>query len=131
MNIAMFSLAPSITKAPLQQHLPTGNEYYSVEFGLNGSRPLYQFKLWHSEQTPHFFLIKDSSTLATRISAGDIIPMKYYCSDPMGSTQHHETRIESVVNETAGRFKGHFRITVNIMQSDPAAAWNPASTDHL
>jgi hypothetical protein len=130
MNIPMFSLSPAATKDPRQQNPPTGHEYYSVEFGINGSHPLYQFKLWHSDQTPHFFLVKASSALATQLCAGDTIPMKYYCNDPLRSIQHHETRIESVVNETTGRFKGHFRITVNIMEADGAVGWKPTGTDN-
>ena len=130
MNIAMFTLATATAKKSLRQDLPMGHEYYSVEFGLNGSHPVYQFKLRHSDKTPHFFLIKASSALAAQLRVGDMIEMKYYSSDPMRSTQHHETRIESIVNETTGRFKGHFRITVNILETDMTVSWKPTGTDN-
>ena len=130
MSIAMFTLAPAIAKKAPYQDLPTGHEYYSVEFGLNGSHPVYQFKLRHSDKTPHFFLLKATSALAAQLSVGDIIVMKYYCNDPMRSIQHHETRIESITNETTGRFMGHFRIAVDIMDTDMVDSWKPTGTDN-
>ena len=126
----MFTLAPAIAEKNLHQDVSANYEYYSVEFGINGSHPVYQFKLWHTDRLPHFFLLKESSALATQLKVGDTILMKYYCNDPARSIEHHETRIDAIVNETSGRFAGHFRIKVTIIETDMAVPWQPTGTDN-
>lgn len=125
----MFSFAPAIAGPDDYQDAPPRLDYYSVEFGLNGSHPVYQFKLRHSEKTPHFFLIKETSPLASRLKEGDIMPMKYYRDDTTRTMAQHETRIESIVNETQGRFKGHFRINLSILGDELANVLQPTGTD--
>ncbi|MGD9247746.1 MAG: hypothetical protein PVI60_07305 [Desulfobacteraceae bacterium] len=126
----MFTLAPAISEKHHNQDLPESHEFYSVEFGIDESQPVYQFKLWHSDRLPNFFLLKESSALAAHLKAGDIILMKYYCNSPKPSIEHHETRIDAIVNETTGRFKGHFRIKVTILDTDMAIPWQPTGTDN-
>lgn len=125
----MFSFAPAITGHDDYQETPLRFDYYSVEFGLNGSHPVYQFKLRHSERTPHFFLIKKTSALASRLKEGDIMPMKYYRDDTVRTMDQYETRIESIVNETQGRFKGHFRINLSILGTELTNVLQPTGTD--
>lgn len=116
----MFSFAPAVTKYHQNKNTPLDDTYYSVEFGVNESQPVYQFKLWHSEKTPHFFLLKETSALTAQLKVGEMIPMKYYCSNPMRNIELHETRIDAIVKETQGRFKGHYRITLDIRDNDMA-----------
>lgn len=108
---------------------PSENDFYSVEFGLKESEPVYQFKLWHSDRTPHFFLIKDTSALTSQLKVGNVILMKYYCNDPMRSIEQRQTRIEAIVNETNGRFKGHYRIKIGIIGNDIAGPLQATGTD--
>lgn len=125
----MFSFAPAIVE---QCHCPepkANQDYYCVEFGLNGSQPVYQFKLRHSDQTPHFFLLKETSALTAKLKAGDILPMKYYCGETVRTIEQHPTRIESIVNETQGRYKGHYRINLNILEEDAAPVMQPTGTE--
>lgn len=125
----MFSFAPAIAGHDDYQEAPARKDYFSVEFGLNGSHPVYQFKLRHSERTPHFFLIKETSALASKLKVGDIMPMKYYRDDTARTMAQHETRIESIVNETQGRFRGHFRINLSILGKELANVLQPTGTD--
>ncbi|MGD9368028.1 MAG: hypothetical protein PVH87_20175 [Desulfobacteraceae bacterium] len=125
----MFSFAPAIAGHQDYQDALLHLDYYSVEFGLNGSHPVYQFKLRHSERTPHFFLIKDTSALASQLKEGDIVPMKYYCDDTARTMEQHNTRIESIVNETQGRYKGHYRINLSILYNKLANVLQPTGTD--
>jgi hypothetical protein len=125
----MFSFAPSLVDQHHCQDTVAHQDYYCVEFDLNGSHPVYQFKLWHSDRTPHFFLLKETSALSAQLKVGDILPMKYYCDDTMRTIEQHQTRIEAIFNETRGRFKGHFRIKLNILGDDTAQAMRPTSTD--
>lgn len=125
----MFSFAPAITGHQDYQDAPLHLDYYSVEFGVNGSHPVYQFKLRHSERTPFFFLIKKTSALASQLKEGDIVPMKYYCDDTARTMEQHDTRIESIVNETQGRYKGHYRINLDILGNKLANVLQPTGTD--
>ncbi len=125
----MFSFAPAIVDQSRCSAPQVNNDYYCVEFGLNGSHPVYQFKLRHSDKTPHFFLLKESSSLSAQLKAGDILPMKYYCGDTVRTIEQHPTRIESIVNETHGRYRGHYRINLNILCDDAGDVLRPTGTD--
>jgi hypothetical protein len=126
----MFSSAPAITKYRQNKNIPLDDAYYSVEFGLNESQPVYQFKLWHSERTPHFFLLKETSALAAQLKVGEMISMKYYCSNPLRNIERHDTRIDAIVKETKGRFKGHYRITIDIRDNDMAESLRATGTGY-
>ena len=125
----MFSFAPAIVEQSYCPEPHVAHDYYCVEFGLNESQPVYQFKLRHSDRVPHFFLLKETSALTAQLKAGDILPMKYYCSDTARTIEQHPTRIESIVNETKGRYEGHFRISLNILCDDTVSIMRPTGTD--
>ena len=125
----MFSFAPAMFDQCQGQEPQVNQDYYCVEFGLNGSHPVYQFKLRHSDQTPLFFLLKETSALSDQLKAGDIMPMKYYCEDTVRTIEQHQTRIESIVNETQGRYRGHYRINLNILDDAADAVLQPTGTD--
>lgn len=91
------------------------SEFYSVEFPLVHVQPLYQFKLWRSDQNTFFLLAKESSNLVSRLKVGRIVPMKYYSEDAMHATAVHNTQITEIVKETQGRFSGHYRIVLSII----------------
>jgi hypothetical protein len=91
------------------------SEFHSVEFPLGDVQPLYQFKLWRSENNTFFLLAKDSSDLVSRLKVGRIVPMKYYGENAMQTTEVHNTQITEIVKETQGRFSGHYRIELNIV----------------
>ena len=125
----MFSFAPAIVDS---SHCPeplVSQDYYCVEFGLNGSHPVYQFKLRHSDHTAFFFLLKETSALSAQLKAGDILPMKYYCGETVRTIEQHPTRIVSIVNETQGRYQGHYRINLNILGDDACAVLRPTGTE--
>jgi hypothetical protein len=126
----MFSSAPAATKYYRHKDIPQDDAYYSVEFGINESQPVYQFKLWHSERTPHFFLLKETSALAAQLKVGEMISMKYYCSNPIRNIEQHETRIDAIVKETKGRFQGHYRITLDILDNDMAKSLQATGTGY-
>jgi uncharacterized membrane protein affecting hemolysin expression len=41
--------------------------------------------------------------------------MKYYSEDAMHATEVHNTQIMEIVQETQGRFSGHYRIELDIV----------------
>ncbi len=105
---------PSIGKdGKAAQLLPN---FYSVEFAMDSPHPVYQFKLWHSECDDLFLLVKDNSELLPQLKVGTIMPMKYYSNDTHQPTQVRETQIRQIINETNGRFQGHYRIELEILE---------------
>ena len=112
----MLFFTPTNTDQTQTAHLPP--EFYSVEFPLEQIQPLYQFKLWRSDQNTFFLLAKESSDLVSRLKVGCIVPMKYYSEDAMHATEVHNTEIVEIVKETQGRFSGHYRIELNIVVGD-------------
>jgi hypothetical protein len=109
----MLFFTPPKTDKTQSEHLPP--EFYSVEFPLGHIQPLYQFKLWRSDQNTFFLLAKESSGLVSRLKVGHIVPMKYYSEDAMHATEVHNTQIMEIVKETQGRFSGHYRIELDIV----------------
>ena len=45
------------------------------------------------------------------------MPMKYYSEDAVRATEVRDTRIIEIVNETQGRFRGHHRIELDIVDA--------------
>lgn len=104
-----------------RQQIPFAPNYYSVEFTLNTPYPVYQFKLWHKDHDSIFLLVKESSQVLPQLKVGRVLPMKYYNDDTTRSTEVRRTRIRDIVNETRGRFKGHYRIELAIVKDEKAA----------
>lgn len=98
--------------------------YHCVEFALDSPFPVYQFKLWRSGQECFFVLVKDSSALLPHLKVGHIVPMKYMSGKFMGRLDVRNTRIKKIVNERQGRFRGHYRVELSIVPSDPACLYN-------
>jgi hypothetical protein len=109
----MFFLGPSITDKMQGESLQPN--YYSVEFPLNATQPVYQFKLRQSAQNSFFLLVKNGSDIVSQLKVGNIMPMKYYSDDTMHTIEFRNTQIMEIVKETHGRFRGHYRIELGIM----------------
>jgi len=92
-----------------------------VEFTLNAPHPVYQFKLWHTDHDSIFLLVKDSSQVLPQLKVGRVLPMRYYNDDSTRTIDVRRTRIREIINETQGRFKGHYRIELAIIQDDKSA----------
>jgi hypothetical protein len=96
--------------------------YHSVEFALDPPFPIYQFKLWRAEQDRFFLLVKDNSALLAQLKEGHIVLMKFMSVRLMGRRDVRHTRIKKIVNESKGRFQGHYRVELAIVASSPTAA---------
>ena len=93
--------------------------FYCVEFAMASPHPVYQFKLWHSDRDALFLLVKDNSELLPQLKVGTVMPMKYYSDDSHQTTQVRKTQIRQIVSETQGRFQGHYRIELEILEKPP------------
>jgi hypothetical protein len=84
--------------------------FYSVEFALDEPHPLYQFKIWRSESSPMFVVVKENSAVLPKLKAGSVLNMTYYSSDAQCPKKQIETRIGPISSERKGRFQGHCTI---------------------
>ncbi len=98
------------------------DRFYSVEFFLNESKLLYQFKVWNGEANVMFALAKEGSIIMNELNVGDIFNMKYYSSDPSCPTTNMTTKISSIEKDNNGRFKGHYVIGLSIAGENCMAA---------
>ena len=96
------------------QELPY-DDFYSVEFSVNGIKLLYQSKLWNSSTAPMFALVKEDSDILNRINVGDVLNMKYYSTDVQSPTRNYDTKIEFISRDHDGRFKGHYLVGLAIL----------------
>ena len=92
------------------------NDFYSVEFLINGIKLLYQSKLWSNATAAMFALVKENSDILNRINVGDVLSMKYYSSDVRCPTKNYDTRIGYITRDHDGRFKGHFLVGLEILR---------------
>jgi hypothetical protein len=109
--------------APGSQGRPersTQPDFHSVEFTLNATYPAYQFKLWRSDSDSMFLLAKKNSGVLPQLKVGRVLPMKYYDAGEAGKTEVHDTRIRQIVDETQGRFEGHCRIEIAMIDERSA-----------
>jgi hypothetical protein len=109
----MLFFTPSITNKKQTESLQPN--YFSVEFPLEATQPIYQFKLRQSVQNTFFLLVKNGSDIVSQLKVGHKIPMKYYSNDMMHTVEVRNTQIMEIVKETHGRFRGHYRIELDIM----------------
>jgi hypothetical protein len=92
-------------------------QFHSVEFALDAPQPLYQFRIWRSVHNDPFLLVKKNSKVLSGLKVGHIMPMKYYSSEALQHFEIRSTQIRQIVNEKQGRFRGHYRIEIDILSS--------------
>ena len=90
--------------------------YYSVEFTVKDLASAYQFKIWNISSQGMCILIKENSKILPYIKVGDIITMKYYLTESVGTTEDVKTEIKHITKDDQGRFKGHFLVGLAILQ---------------
>ena len=96
--------------------------FYSVEFAVDEPHPLYQFKIWRSESSPMFVVVKENSAVLPKLKAGSVLNMTYYSSDAQCPKKQIETRIGHISSERKGRFQGHR--TIDLVPINQSALQN-------
>jgi hypothetical protein len=92
------------------------DKYYSVQFSLKTLAYIYQFKIWNESSRGLCILINEDSDVIRHIQVGDVIDMKYYVSEAVGTTQEFKTEIRYVAKQESGRFKGHYFVGLLILE---------------
>lgn len=106
--------AIEVSTSTVRKLSPTAEpgRFYSVEFAIDEPHPLYQFKLWCSEASPMFVVVKKNSAVLPKLKAGSIVNMTYYSSDAQCPKKQIETRIDHITPEQEGRFEGHCTVSL-------------------
>jgi hypothetical protein len=86
--------------------------FYSVEFAIDEPHPIYQFKIWRSESSPMFVVVKKNSAVLPKLKSGSVLNMTYYSSDTHCPKRQIETRIGHIHKELEGRFEGHCTVSL-------------------
>ena len=92
------------------------DRYYSVEFSINGSAYVYQFKIWDISPKGTYVLVKEDSDLLNHLKVGEILDLKYYTTDSAKPIECLETEIRHIAKDEKGRFKGLYLIGLSILE---------------
>jgi hypothetical protein len=93
------------------------DRFYSVEFQVEKSEIAYQFKIWKIPAAPNFVLVKEGSDIINWIHPGDIFSMTYYSDDFSKPRQQFPTQILNILRQDVGRFRGHYMVTLGIIEN--------------
>ena len=102
------------------------DQYYSVEFSLQGLHYLHQFKIWNLAKSSMCVLVREDSEILGFLNVGDIIKMKFYRMGMFPATELLDTEIRLIAKEEQGRYRGHYIIglTIVIPESDQSQKLN-------
>lgn len=94
------------------------DDYYSVEFAIEGIPYNFQFKIWNVSHKGACLVVKEDSVLLNHLKVGDIVKMKYYkpgaCKP---NTEFFETEIRHITEDDKERFSGHYLVGISILDS--------------
>ena len=123
----MSMKSDAVTKSAQKQTGPKEQKfekYRSVEFSIDGIECPHQFRIWNSDVSSMFVLVKQNSEILGRLKVGDVMKMKYYTDDSFCPTRLVDTEISHITREDEGRFRGHYLIGLSI--PDDGASWKEA-----
>ncbi len=92
------------------------DKYYSVQFSVKDLAYIYQFKIREVSAQGLCILVDGNSEVLKHIKPGDVIEMKYYLSESMGTTEAFKTEIRHVTKDADDRFRGHTQIGLLILE---------------
>ena len=86
------------------------DRYYSVEFRLQETGNVYQFKLRDMSSKGLGILVNKDSAVLKHLKVGDTVDMKYIPPELAGSFESLKTQIAHITQKDEDPFKGHFRL---------------------
>jgi len=92
------------------------SKYYSVQFSVKDLAFIYQFKIRDVSAQGLCILVDENSELLKHLKTGDVIDMKYYLSESLGTTEAFKTEIRHVTKDADKRFKGHCQVGLRILE---------------
>ena len=92
------------------------DQYYSVEFSLDGLESLYQFKIWDVSSMGMCVLVKEDSAVVGHLKVGEQLDTKYYSTDSANPIEFLKSEIRHITKAGQGRFKGHYLVGLAILE---------------
>jgi len=94
------------------------DRYYSVEFQLQGTGNVYQFKLRDMSSKGLGILASKDSAVLKHLKVGDTVDMKYIPPESAGLSESLKTQIAHITQKDEEPFKGHFLIGLLITERE-------------
>ena len=91
------------------------DEFYSVQFFLNGKGPSYIFKLRNTSLNEPCILVKKDSSVFKQLKVGDILNMEYNPSELSGPSKSLKTQITSKNSNNC--FTDHSLVELSIIDN--------------
>ncbi len=91
------------------------DEFYSVQFFLNGKGIFYQFKLRNTSSNRPCILVKKDSPVFTELQVGDILDMKYNNPESLDASRVFKTQITSINSYDC--YTGHSIVKLSIIDN--------------
>jgi hypothetical protein len=91
------------------------DEYYSVQFFINGKGPGYLFKLRNISSNGLCILVKQDSSVFKKLNVGDILDMEYNQPGSFGAGILLKTRITSKIPHD--RYTGHSIVELSVIDN--------------
>jgi hypothetical protein len=92
------------------------DRYYSVEFQLQDTGNVYQFKLRDMSMKGLGILVNKNSAVLKHLKVGNTLDMKYIPPESAGVSESLKTQIAHITQKENEPFKGHFLIGLLIME---------------
>jgi hypothetical protein len=92
------------------------DRYYSVEFQLQDTGNVYQFKLRDMSSKGLGILVNKDSAVLKHLKVGDTVDMKYIPPESAGLSESLKTQIAHITLKDEEPFKGHFIIGLLITE---------------
>lgn len=92
------------------------DKYYSVQFSVKDLGCIYQFKIRDVSQQGLCIQVDEKSEVMNHLKVGDILDMKYYISESMGTTETFKTEIRHISKDADTRFTGHYQVGLLILE---------------
>lgn len=86
------------------------DRFYSVDFLIEDTGFLYQFRLWDISGKGMCILVREDSPVLERIQVGDVISMRYYEEGESYPTEYIETQVRHITKDSSGKFQGHLLV---------------------
>lgn len=90
--------------------------FHSVELPINPLKTHYHCRLRENGVASMFVLIKEGSDILGCLRVGDILDVRYYCTDEGSEPENLDTEITYIMKTDSGKFKGHYLVGLDIVQ---------------
>ena len=94
------------------------DRYYSVEFRLQETGNVYQFKLRDMSSKGLGILVNKDSAVLKHLKVKDTVDMKYIPPELTGSSESLKTKIAHITQKDDESFKGNFLIGLLITERE-------------